>query len=169
MLPLSLLIFPLWWFSCAPISHPVEGGKYRDSQGYFEFLLPPGEWAMVSWEEVNCALWDPQDGATMVVNVTPLQEDMDLFILARHLLIAFERKKIISQDTIEVQGRETVKTVLEGVAEGIAVTAEVYVVKGEGMLYDLIFWAPSEVFSRKREVFHHVLNTISFLQPRRPQ
>ncbi len=120
----------------------------------------------MSWEDVDFALWDPQEGATIVVNVTPLKKDLDLSNLTRHLLIAFERKKIISQSAVEVNGKEALKTVLDGWAQGIKVKAEAYVVRGKGVVYDVVFWSPSEVFSRKVETFHQFLTGLNFLQPK---
>jgi len=120
----------------------------------------------LSWEEVDLALWDPQEGATIVLNVSPLKRDLDLPNLTRHLLIAFERKKIIAQDTAKVNGREALRTVLEGQVEGTEVKAEIYVVKSEGLVYDMIFWSPLEVFPRKVETFRQFLAGLNFLQPK---
>ena len=119
----------------------------------------------MSWKDVDFVLWDQATGATIVVDVTPLKQGTDLITLTNHLLIAFERKQIISQDIEQVQGREALKTVLGAWAEGAEIKAEVYVVRGEGVRYDIIFWAPLEVFPRKVEAFHQFLVGITFLQP----
>jgi hypothetical protein len=95
--------------------------------------------------------------------VTPLKEDVELAILARHLLIAFERKEILSQGGVQVDGREAVKTLLEGWVDGTEIMAEAYVVKGDGVVYDIIFWAPREAFPRTVDAFHHVLAGIRLL------
>jgi hypothetical protein len=125
---------------------------------------------------VDFVLWNPKTGATIVVNETPLKEEADLANLTRHLLIAFERKQIISQDTEEVKGREAVKTVLEGWVERTEIKAEAHVVRGEGVIYDIIwlkshlrFWAPRDAFPRTVEVFHRLLLGIDFLPPQGPQ
>jgi hypothetical protein len=144
-------------FHCAPRLQLVERGRYSDPHGYFDLTLPEDGWELLSWENVDFAVWVPNNGATIVVNVTPLQEDVDAATLTRHLLIAFERKHIISQGVDKVDGREAVKTVLEGWVEGTKVKAEVYVVRGEGVVYDIIFWAPRDAFPRTVEAFHHVL------------
>ncbi|OGP54072.1 MAG: hypothetical protein A2Y65_00665 [Deltaproteobacteria bacterium RBG_13_52_11] len=169
LLVFSILLFPLWCSNCGPHLKPVERGRYSDPQGQFELTLPHEGWQLISWKDVDLALWDPKEGATIVVNVTPLKEDADLATLTRHLLIAFERKQIISQDNEKVRGREAVKTVLEGWVERSEIKAEVYVVRGEGVLYDIIFWAPRDAFPRKVEQFHQFLLGINFLQPKGPQ
>jgi hypothetical protein len=164
-----IFLFSLWCSHCGPHLKPIEGGSYSDPQGHFALSLPRGGWQLLSWKDVDLALWDPKEGATIVVNVTPLKEEMDLGTLTRHLLIAFERKQIISQDNERVKGREAVKTVLEGWVERSEIKAEVYVVRGEGVLYDIIFWAPRDAFPRKVEQFHQFLLGINFLQPKGPQ
>jgi hypothetical protein len=106
----SLVLFSLWLFSCAPHLQLVEGGRYIDPQGYFGLSIPENGWQLLSWEDVDFVLWDSNEGATIVINVTPLKEDAELTTLARHLLIAFERKRILSQGAEKVNGREAVKT-----------------------------------------------------------
>ena len=101
----------------------------------------------------------------MAVRVTSLKKEADLITLSNHLLIAFERKKIISRESEQVQGREALKTTLEAWVEGTEIAAEVYVVRGEGVYYDIMFWAPRDVFPRQVEAFHQLLPGIHFLQP----
>lgn len=122
-------------------------------------------WQLLSWKGIDFVLWDRTEGATIVVDVTPLKEEADLANLTRHLLIAFERKQIISQDIEQVQGREAVKTLLEAWVERTEIKAEIYVVRGEGVRYDIIFWAPRDAFPRTVEAFRQFLVGITFLQP----
>jgi hypothetical protein len=48
--------------------------------------------------------------------------------------------------------------------DGTEIKAEAYVVKGDGVFYDIIFWAPREAFSREIDAFHQFLVGINFLQ-----
>jgi hypothetical protein len=167
---LGYLVFPLLLFAlgCSACAHqlkPAAGGSYSDPKGHFALTLPQEGWQLLSWKDVDFALWDQKTGATMVVNVTPLKQGADLITLTNHLLIAFERKQIISRDNELFQGREAVKTVLEGWVERTAIRAEVYVVRGEGVCYDILFWAPRDAFPRKVEAFRQFLLGITFLQP----
>ena len=167
---LTYLAFPFLLFiflcsHCTPSLQLVEGGRYVDPQGYFELTLPQGSWELLSWEDVDFVLWDQSEGATIVVNVTPLKKDVDAGTLTRHLLIAFERKHIISQGMEEVDERAAVKTVLEGWVEDTKVKAEAYVVRGDNVVYDIIFWAPQEAFPRTVGTFRKILSEITFLRP----
>lgn len=176
-LSLRYLTFPLLLFSlcCSTCDHqlkPVTGGSFSDPKGYFELTLPwlkdhlsAEDWQLLSWKDVDFVLWDQKTGATMVVDVTSLKEGADLITLTNHLLIAFERKQIISRDSELFQGREALKTVLEAWVEGAEIRAEVYVVRGEEVGYDIMFWAPRDVFPRQVEAFHQLLLSIHFLQP----
>jgi hypothetical protein len=156
---------PLWLSNCAPRLQLVEVGRYSDPQGYFELSIPENGWQLLSWKDVNFALWNQEEGATIVITVTSLKEDVELTTLARHLLIAFERKRILFQGAEKVNGREAVKTVLEGWVEETEIQAEAYVVRGDGVFYDIIYWAPREAFPRKVRTFHQLLVGITFLQP----
>jgi hypothetical protein len=170
LLAVSLLVLPLCLSACAPDLKPVNGGSYRDPQVGFELTLPQEDgWQLLSWEDVDFVLWEPKTGATIVVDVNPLKEDLEPAVLTNQLLIAFERKQIISQDTVMVNGREAMKTILEGWVERTEITAEVYVMRGGGSFYDVMFWAPHDAFPRKVEQFHLFLLGINFLQPKGPQ
>jgi hypothetical protein len=160
-----LIISPFLLSNCAPRLQLVEGGSYSDPQGYFELSFPENGWQLLSWKDVDFTLWDQDEGAAIVITVTPLKEDIALTTLARHLLIAFERKQILSQGIAQVNGREAVKTVLDGWVEGTEIKAEAYVVKGDGVFYDIIFWAPCEAFPRTVEAFHQLLVGITLSQP----
>jgi hypothetical protein len=167
---LRYLVIPLFLFSiccsaCARQLKPAAGGSYSDPKGYFEVSIPTNGWQLLSWKGVDFVLWDSGTGATIVVDVNPLKEDLELVTLTNHLLIAFEGKRIISRDTDKVDGREALKTVLEAWVEGTEITAEVYVVQGQGVCYDIIFWAPRDAFPRQVETFHQLLPSIHFLQP----
>jgi hypothetical protein len=160
-----LIFFSLILLSnCAPRLQLVEGGRYRDPQGFFELSIPENGWQLLTWKDVDFALWDQDEGAAIVITVTPLKEDVELATLARHLLIAFERKQILSQAAEWVNGREAIKTMLQGWVEGTEIKAEAYVVKGDGVFYDIIYWAPQEAFPRKVEAFHQLLLGLT-LQP----
>jgi hypothetical protein len=166
LLALAVLLSCLWCSACVPHLMPVAGGSYTDPQGHFELTLPHDGWQLLPWEDVNLVLWDPSTGASIVVYVPPLKGDADLANLTRHLLIAFERKRIISEDTVQIQGREAVKTELEGWVDGTEINAEVYVVQGDGVSYDILFWAPHNIFPGTVEIFHQFLLGITFLSPK---
>jgi hypothetical protein len=150
--------------SCAHRLQLVEGGRYSDPQGYFELSIPENGWQLLSWKDVDFVLWDSRTGATIVVDVKPLEENLELVTLTNHLLIAFDNKKIISQDMEKIDGREALKTVLEAWTERTEITVEAYVVRGKGVSYDIIFWAPRDVFHYKVEAFHQLLLSMRFLQ-----
>ncbi len=166
---LRYLIIPLILFSlcCSARARqlkPVAGGSYSDPKGNFALTLPEQGWQMLSWKDVDFVLWEEKTGATMVVNVTPLKQGADLIVLTNHLLIAFERKQIVSRETEQLDGREALKTVLEAWVEGTAIKAEVSVVRGTGVCYDIMFWAPRDAFPRQVEAFHQLLLSIHFLK-----
>ena len=160
-----LVISPFLLSNCAPHLQLVEGGVYSDPQGYFKLSFPENGWQLLSWKDLDFVLWDSRTGSTIVVDVKPLKEDLELATLTNQLLIAFDSKKIISQDMEKIDGREALKTVLEAWTEGTEITVEAYVVRGKGLSYDIIFWAPRDVFPHKVDAFHQLLGSLIFRQP----
>jgi hypothetical protein len=164
----SFILILLWCAGCAQQLTPLTSGTYSDPKGRFVLTVPEGSWQLLSWEDVDCVLWDQKTRATILVYATPFKEPakVDLANVTRHLLIAFERKEIVSQDAVTVKGREALRTVLTAWAEKTEIEAEVYVVRGEGMRYDILLWAPRAVFPGVSGLFHRFLEELTFSQPR---
>jgi hypothetical protein len=167
--PRYLALFTLFTFilctHCTTPVHVTAGEHFIDPQRNFELSIPQDGWQLLSWKKVNFVLWDSRTGATIVVNVNREKGDLNLISLTNRLLSAFEGERIISQDTEQVDGREALKTVLEARVEQTEITAEAHVVRGNGVSYDIIFWAPLDAFPRQVETFHHLLASLHFLQP----
>jgi hypothetical protein len=164
----SLIPILFWCAGCAHQLTPLTNGTYNDPRGRFALTLTEGSWQLLSWEDVDCVLWDQKTRTTILVDATPFKEreKVDLANVTRHLLIAFERKEIISQDSVMVKGREAIRTVLTAWAEETEIAAEIYVVRGEGMRYDILVWAPRAVFPGVSGLFHRFLEDITFSLPR---
>jgi hypothetical protein len=159
---LSLFVLVLCCPACAHQLAAVNGGIYTDPKGYFELTLPTAGWQSLSWKGVDLVLWDRDSGATMVVDAAPVEKGANLINLSNHLLIAFERRQVISRNHELIQGREAVKTVAEAWVEGTAIKTEIYVVRGREVSYNIMFWAPRDVFPRQVGTFQQLLYSIHF-------
>ena len=164
----SFILILFWCAGCAHQLTPLTTGTYSDPHGRFVLKVPEGSWQLLSWEDVDCVLWDQKTRSTILVDAIPFkeQEKVDLANVTRHLLIAFERKEIVSQDTVTVKGNEGIRTVLTAWAEETEIEAEVYVVRGERVRYDILMWAPRAAFSGVSILFHRFLEDLTFSRPR---
>lgn len=148
----------------APRLTAVAGDTYRDARGYFECVLPSDGWRVSSTKDLELALWNPQVQSGIALNVTPSGGQMELETLTRHLLIAFDDKKVISRVATSVSGRRAERVILEGTIDGSRVMAETYVVRGDGFVCDIVFWAPPSVFVYEVEIFRKFLDGLHFLE-----
>jgi len=112
---------------------------------------------------VTLALWNKNLKGGIAVNVTALDDDRELDLLVRHLLITFKDRTLLTQREIELEGHRARGVVLDGWIEGENVIAEAYVLKDEGVVYDLVAWSPPDAFPTMEREFHAFLDSIRFL------
>lgn len=84
-----------------------------------------------------------------------------LRILARHLTVGLEERKLLEQEEVTVRGRPGIRVVVEGRLDGTAVTAEAFVLKGEGCVYDLVYVASPSAFAAGRAEFRELVESFT--------
>ena len=73
-------------------------------------------------------------------------DDVPLVALRHHLLIGFTERAVKREETIPFDGREALHTVLEAKLDGVPVSLDLYVLKKDGCVYDLVYVAPPSKF-----------------------
>ena len=150
--------------ACGPKPVLIGGGLYSDPEGFFSFRLPGG-WELVRTKEVKVALIKPHEATGIALNATPRKKDLPLPILVRHLLIGFEKKEFLEEGPFSFQGREGRRAVVMGEMGGERVKMEALVLKGKGIVYDILFWAPPDLFSKRRKEFSAFLRYLKITGP----
>jgi len=148
---------------CAPRFSTAGGAAYKEPQGFFRCILPSDGWAFSSRTDITLALWNKTHASGIAVNVTPLHDDHRLDLLVRHLLIAFDSRTVLARREIMVGGRRAQGVVLDGWVEDENIVAEAYVIKGDGVVYDIVGWSPPDTFAQMERVFHEFVQSIRFL------
>jgi hypothetical protein len=69
-------------------------------------------------------------------------DDVPLTALTQHLLIGFTEREIAKQEVEPFDGREALHTVASGKLDGVAVGLDMFVLKKDGCVYDLVYAAP---------------------------
>jgi hypothetical protein len=118
-----------------------DGSVYRGSDVAFRVGPLQGGWRRI---EVNGALLsfrDDQSGATIAMNgrCGVDGDDVPLAALTHHLFLNFTKRQVESQQTVELDGREALRTELSAELDGVAKRFVVYVLKKDGCVYDFMW------------------------------
>jgi hypothetical protein len=142
----------------------IKGGVYHSDKGY-RIAVPGSRWVVVDETRADLELRAADGRAAMLVNgdCRPGVVDRPFSILTRHLLAGLRDRTLIENDRASLDGRPTAHTVVEGHLRGDERRAriELYVVKDERCVYDLLYVAEPEVFDAGRDDFRRFVETLA--------
>ena len=72
--------------------------------------------------------------------------DPPLRVLLNHLMFGFTDRKVLHEETVQLDGREAIRAVLTARLDGIPRRLHVYIVKKDGCVFDLQYEAPEKTF-----------------------
>ncbi len=75
-------------------------------------------------------------------------DDVPLSALTQHLFIEFTHRTIEEQTVVPFDGREAMHTRLTADLDGVPMRYDVWVLKKDGCVYDLLYVAPPPAFER---------------------
>lgn len=160
------LLFALLLTSC--ISGKVRDGLYLDEARGFKVPFLQEGWRRIELPEVALAFQDEAEKATIALFLSCEGEGkVPLKVLARRLFFGLRDRRVLEQRTLSLNGAEAIQTLLQGRLEGEEVKVSSYVVRGDGCLYDLIYFAKPEAFDERLGDFERFARGLEFLR-RRP-
>ena len=74
-------------------------------------------------------------------------DDAPLAVLTNHLLMGTTEREFDAQDTVPFDSREALHTLLRAKLDGVPMQYDIYVMKKDGCLYDLVYVAPPGRFA----------------------
>ncbi|MFO7179298.1 MAG: hypothetical protein DIU78_011420 [Pseudomonadota bacterium] len=118
-----------------------DGTVYRGDD--IEFRVGPVSptWRAIEVEGALLAFRDDARAATVAVNgrCGLDGDDVPLQALTQHLFLHFTDREIISQQALELDGREALRTELVAELDGVPRRFVVYVLKKDGCVYDFMW------------------------------
>lgn len=158
------LSFSVVCAGCAS-SGAFTGGVYRDAHVAFRLETVPSSWRPIQVSDANLAFRDDARGASVLVNGRCIPDDGDapLTSLTEHLIMGTTERQFLVEETIPMDAREARHTVLEAKLDGVRMAYDIYVLKKDGCVYDLVYVGPPEEaragapdFERLARGFHTV-------------
>jgi hypothetical protein len=123
---------------------------YRARDVAFAIPKVATEWQRLEHRQAALAFRDPEAQATILVNgrCGLGSDDVPLAALTQHLFLDFTRRTVESQETVPFDGREAMHTSLSAELDGVPMRYDAWVMKKDGCVYDLLFFASPDSFDR---------------------
>ncbi len=132
-----------------------DGETYRDAQVAFRVPRAPSEWRPVKVSDAKLAFRDDTRGASVLVTARcgiP-SDDVPLQSLTGQLVMGTTEREYLSEEVIALDNREAMHTVLRAKLDGVKMSYDVYVMKKDGCVYDLVYVAPPEQLESGKATF----------------
>lgn len=132
-----------------------DGETYRDAKVAFRVPRAPSEWRPVKVSDALLAFRDDTREASVLVTARcgiP-SDDVPLQSLTGQLVMGTTAREYVSEEVIPFDGREAMHTVLRAKLDGVMMGYDVYVMKKDGCVYDLVYVAPPEHFDGGKATF----------------
>jgi hypothetical protein len=151
--------------ACA--SGRFDGTSYRGDGFGFRIPQPPPSWEPIDVSHAALAFRDPTSRATILLNGRCGQDapDVPLSALTNHLFLEFTDREVKLQEVVPFDGREAMHTSVVAKLDGVPMAYDVWVLKKDGCVYDLIYLAPPADAERGLEAFRKLVHGFATVEP----
>jgi hypothetical protein len=168
LLRLLLLLSGLAGLFAVPLSgcggSSFAQGVYDDGTVRYRVGSIGSDWERVQVDENDLA-WTHGSLGTISVNSTCSEyEDVPEQALMNHLLFGMRERKFQVEETVTLDGRGALHTVVELELDGVPLTLEILVLKKDGCVYDLSLIASRASFQQARPVFASLVRGFAVLR-----
>src|ERR1019366_6333820 len=154
---LASLVSLLGLASLAGCVHPDPfGDGVLRKEGVVVRVGPvPSDWRRIAVDGADLAFHDDAQGGSALFNVRCGQRDDDapLSVLTEHLIMGTTAREFDAEDTVAFDGREALHTLLRAKLDGVSMQYDIYVMKKDGCVYDLVYVAPPGRFATGAAAF----------------
>jgi hypothetical protein len=135
--------------ACAHEGSALKGNVYSKGDVRVELGPIPPEWRKVQIDRGDLAFRDDPKEGSALFNVRCGQRDDDapLQALTEHLIMGTTERQYEAQNVVPFDSREALHTVLRAKLDGVPMQYDLYVMKKDGCVVDLVYVAPPERFA----------------------
>ncbi|HEY8090660.1 MAG TPA: hypothetical protein VIF09_22515 [Polyangiaceae bacterium] len=125
-----------------------EGGVLRKGEVAVRLGPVPQVWRPVQVQGADLAFHDARGGSAMFdVRCGQRDDDAPLSILTEHLIMGTTERDFSSQETVPFDGREALHTLMRAKLDGVPMQYDLYVMKKDGCVYDVVYVVPPDRFT----------------------
>ncbi|MEM6787287.1 MAG: hypothetical protein AAF715_07175 [Myxococcota bacterium] len=140
----------------------LDGDLYRGDG--FAFRVRPPDLVDPSWKRIDHShalayRHEPHQSTIMVhARCDVPSDDVPLMALKNHLFLQFTEREVHAEEVVPFDGREALHTELTASLDGVPMRYDVWVLKKDGCVYDLLYAAPPERFGAGRGSFRALVD-----------
>jgi len=132
-----------------------DGRVFHGGRSSFKTGPIPASWERLKLDGPLLAFHDKEtDGSIDVyAQCGKDADDVPLVALTKHLLIGFTERDFKEEKLLPLDGREALHTRLDAKLDGVKMSLDIYVLKKDGCVYDLVYVAYPERFPQGLQGF----------------
>ena len=140
----------------------IESGAFHSPKGY-QVWVPGDGWKVEPDAAADLQITRTAAAGAMLVDAScgGVELDRSLPVLARHLTFGLTDRRTVESDTWTVDGRPAAHRVIRGRRDGVDVTVEAVVLKGERCVHDFLYVAPPAEFEDGRRDFRLLVESFA--------
>ena len=148
-------------------SASFEGGVLHKGDLSVHFGPVPAGWTRIDVQGADVAYRDEgrEGSALFDVRCNDRDNDAPLAALTEHLIAGTTARDYQRQDTLPFDGREALHTLLGAKLDGVPMQYDIFVMKKDGCVYDLIYVAPPDHFAQGAEGFERFATGLHAASP----
>lgn len=148
--------------SAACASAPqLDGNVYRGEGFAFRFDPPEVEgtgWRRLEHSHALAYRHDAKQASILIHGRCGLDsDDVPLVALKNHLFLQFTEREVHAEEVVPFDGREALHTQLTAKLDGVPMRYDVWVLKKNGCVYDLLYAAPPDQFDAGHGTFERLV------------
>jgi hypothetical protein len=125
-----------------------EGGVLRKGELTVRFGPVPAEWRRLRIAGADLAYRDPPREGSVLFDVRcGRSAEAPLSVLTEHLIMGTTDRDFVEQTTVPFDRREALHTLMRAKLDGVAMQYDIYVMKKDVCVFDLVYVAPPEHFT----------------------
>ena len=146
--PVLLSVFAVLVMACVH-GDSFDNGVLRKGDLVVHLGPLPSSWRRVDVDGADLAFRDDvhEGSALFDVSCGRRDDDAPLPVLTGHLIMGTTERELETQETIPFDGREAMHSLFRAKLDGVPMRYDIYVMKKDGCVYDIVYVAPPDFFA----------------------
>jgi hypothetical protein len=143
-----LRLIALAWLAGCSHADELENGALHKGDLMLQLGPIPEGWRRIDVEGGDLAYRDEAHGASALLDVRCRADDANapLASLTAHLIMGTTERAFEKQEVVAFDGREAMHTLLDAKLDGVPMRYDIYVLKKDGCVDDIVYVAPPDRF-----------------------
>ncbi len=160
---LYLACIALCYSGCASLQ--IKEGVFFPFHKQYTVSIPRGDWEVTKLSGEDITLRNKGCQATITLITSDIKnEEISLESINARLFIGVKDKKTLVKEIVPVGSSHAMHTVLECIVNGQKLRIDSYIIKSKKKVFDLVYWAPLDVFDYGQGEFEYTVKSFKLLE-----